>query len=302
MNEEVKYVDLEGLSYFKDKIDENYVKKETGKDLSTNDYTDAEKNKLASLENYDDTEIKEDMSEIVGSIDDLSGDVADLETNKADKSTTYTKNEVDNLIPDVSNFVTKSVNDLVNYYLKSETYTKTEVNSLIGAISSISFEVVSELPATGQSNIIYLVPSIDPSSQNIKDEYIWVNNSWEKIGSTSIDLSGYVTTTELNTALADYATSNEVIQALSNYTTTTDLTTLLATKANISDIPTVPTNVSAFTNDVGYLTQHQDISGKENISNKTTTINSSSTNTEYPSALAVYNLFNSIVDGDEVAY
>jgi len=29
-------------------------------------------------------------------------------------------------------------------------------------------------------------------------------------------------------------------------------------------IPTVPTNVSAFTNDAGYLTQHQDISGKVN--------------------------------------
>ena len=31
-------------------------------------------------------------------------------------------------------------------------------------------------------------------------------------------------------------------------------------------IPTVPTNISAFTNDVGYLTEHQDISGKANIS------------------------------------
>lgn len=30
------------------------------------------------------------------------------------------------------------------------------------------------------------------------------------------------------------------------------------------EIPTVPTNVSAFTNDAGYLTQHQDISGKAN--------------------------------------
>ena len=31
-------------------------------------------------------------------------------------------------------------------------------------------------------------------------------------------------------------------------------------------IPTVPTNVSAFTNDAGYLTEHQDISGKANVS------------------------------------
>ena len=31
------------------------------------------------------------------------------------------------------------------------------------------------------------------------------------------------------------------------------------------DIPTVPTNVSAFTNDAGYLTSHQDISGKQDV-------------------------------------
>ena len=31
---------------------------------------------------------------------------------------------------------------------------------------------------------------------------------------------------------------------------------------NKPTIPVIPTNISAFTNDVGYLTQHQDISGK----------------------------------------
>lgn len=34
---------------------------------------------------------------------------------------------------------------------------------------------------------------------------------------------------------------------------------------NKPTIPTVPTNVSAFTNDAGYLTQHQDISGKVDV-------------------------------------
>ena len=49
-----------------------------------------------------------------------------------------------------------------------------------------------------------------------------------------------------------------------------------------------PTNVSSFTNDAGYLTQHQDISGKEDKSNKVTSISSSSTDTQYPSAKCVY--------------
>ena len=40
----------------------------------------------------------------------------------------------------------------------------------------------------------------------------------------------------------------------------------------------------------------------EQLSNKVTSINSSSTDNEYPSAKAVYDLFNSITDGDEVSY
>lgn len=38
------------------------------------------------------------------------------------------------------------------------------------------------------------------------------------------------------------------------------ITTLQADKADKTEIPTVPTNVSDFTNDAGYLTEHQDIS------------------------------------------
>ncbi len=34
---------------------------------------------------------------------------------------------------------------------------------------------------------------------------------------------------------------------------------------NKPTIPTVPTTVSSFTNDAGYLTQHQDISNKQNV-------------------------------------
>lgn len=45
-------------------LDSAKVDKVTGKGLSTNDYTTAEKTKLAGLENYDDTEIREEISEI----------------------------------------------------------------------------------------------------------------------------------------------------------------------------------------------------------------------------------------------
>lgn len=45
-----KYLDLTGLTTFKQKNDQTYVTKETGKGLSTNDYTTAEKNKLSGID------------------------------------------------------------------------------------------------------------------------------------------------------------------------------------------------------------------------------------------------------------
>ena len=118
-------------------------------------------------------------------------------------------------IPDVSNFITNSVNNLLNYYLKSETYTKQEVNNLIGQIATLQFQVVATLPQTGDSKYIYLVPSSNPKTQNVKDEYIWVNNAWEQIGSTQVDLTGYATESWVNTQISGFLTHSQ-IQALIN--------------------------------------------------------------------------------------
>lgn len=117
-------------------------------------------------------------------------------------------------IPDVSNFVTNTVDNLVNYYKKSETFTKQEVNNLIGQIATLQFQVVATLPQTGDSKYIYLVPSSNPKTQNVKDEYIWVNN-WEQIGSTQVDLTGYATESWVNTQISGFLTQSQ-IQALIN--------------------------------------------------------------------------------------
>jgi len=104
------------------------------------------------------------------------------------------------VIPDVSNFITKDVDDLTNYYLKTETYTQAEVNSLVGAISNFHYQVVAELPETGQDNILYLVPK--PATRgivNYYDEYVYSNGDYELIGTTQIDLSDYVQKSNIKT-------------------------------------------------------------------------------------------------------
>lgn len=125
-------------------------------------------------------------------------------------------------IPDVSGFVTKSVNDLLNYYLKSETYTRSEVQDLIAAIQQVSFVPAPVLPEASAATLhkIYLVPSANPKSQNVKDEFITIESSgsysWEQIGTTAIDLSDYVTVQALQTALAGYVTTAALTLALAD--------------------------------------------------------------------------------------
>ena len=126
----------------------------------------------------------------------------------------YTKSQIDALIAD---FVTSSTNSLINYYLKSETYSQSEVNSLISAIETTHFEVYANLSdiTNPQSNVLYLVGPVIETGSDKYEIYIYSNNQFVKIDDTSIDLSGYATTTDLqnaiNTAMAtlqQYAVDN----------------------------------------------------------------------------------------------
>ena len=91
-----------------------------------------------------------------------------------------------------SGFITKAVSDLTNYYAKSSTYTKTEIDNKISAIPKFNIAVVSALPTSNISTTtIYLVTSGE-ESQNLYDEYIYVDSKWEKLGTQTVDLSGYV--------------------------------------------------------------------------------------------------------------
>ena len=89
--------------------------------------------------------------------------------------------------------ITKVVNDLVNYYNKTDSYSKAEVDTMIAAAKNGRFVAVATLPTTDiQTNVIYLVPSSDPETGNVKDEYINLDGTtagWEKIGNTDIDLA-----------------------------------------------------------------------------------------------------------------
>lgn len=71
---------------------------------------------------------------------------------------------------------------------------ESSLDSRIDALEGNHFEVVNVLPETGKVNTIYLVPDANVGYK----EWLYVNNFWEEIGDTNIDLSNYYTKTEID--------------------------------------------------------------------------------------------------------
>lgn len=170
----------------------------------------------------DDTVLPSKLSDLVNDVGFLTDytetDPTVPQWAKAARKPTYTAAEVgalpaDTEIPDKLSslqndvgFVTNLANDLANYYLKSQTYTKDEVNGLISAIPKFRISVVSQLPTQDISaTTIYLLVTGD-ETQNLYTEYIYVNNSWEKLGTQTVDLSGYATVE----SLGDYLLKSDI--------------------------------------------------------------------------------------------
>lgn len=84
------------------------------------------------------------------------------------------------------------------------------VTKAIADISGFHAEIVSELPETGKTNILYLVAKTEAASGDGYDEYLYINGAWERVGSTDIDLSGYVQASEM------HAITNTEITAIVN--------------------------------------------------------------------------------------
>lgn len=91
-----------------------------------------------------------------------------------------------------SGFITNTVNNLTNYYLKTETYSQSEIDRKINDILNGTIQVVDDLPEVGQAGVIYLVPS----GSNNYERYVWENGQYIDLGSTNIDLSNYLTKTD----------------------------------------------------------------------------------------------------------
>lgn len=78
-------------------------------------------------------------------------------------------------------------------------YVDQSIETLKSRILEFKMLVVTELPTEGISaNTIYLVPKSYLEDNNIYYEFIYIEDKWEKIGDTKIDLNNYATKDYVN--------------------------------------------------------------------------------------------------------
>lgn len=130
----------------------------------------------------------------------------------------------------------------------SNVYTKEEIDTKLTATYRFkgSVQTYADLPTTDLTvGDVYNIVEADPTHGiEAGDNVAWTGTEWDRLGG-NVDLSAYYTSAQTDTLL-------DGKQNVGDY-------------ALRSELPVVPTNVSAFTNDAGYLTQHQDISGKQDV-------------------------------------
>lgn len=213
-----KYLDETGLSHLISRIKEWLNKKvdaETGKGLSANDFTNTLKTKLDGIESGA-TKVTIDNAMSTTSENPVQNKVVkaalDALTPDAALSTTSTKavqNKVVNSAlsgkaPLASPALTGTPTAPTatagsdTTQIANTAFVKAAITSALEDVTSISFEIVTSLPAEGENGVIYLI-SNSGTTPNIYDEYIWLASSstFEKIGTTDVDLSGYVQTSDL---------------------------------------------------------------------------------------------------------
>lgn len=200
------YLDKAGVIYLIGKVKTlllGKVDKVEGKGLSTNDYTTEEKEKLNGIAAGAKANVKSDWEETDARSDayiknkpDVNNPILTIQKNGVTVDT-YEGNGTDDKVVNI--VVPTKTGDLQN---TSDFQTKSQVlqaiSNAVGDITGIDFQVVSSLPASGVKGTIYLV-SNNGAGTNSYDEYIWVpaNQKFEKIGTTDVDLSGYVKKTDM---------------------------------------------------------------------------------------------------------
>lgn len=126
----------------------------------------------------------------------------DIKISQMTPATTLAGNE---LIPIVQNGANKSTT--VNKVIEGLATEQWVTDAIADAGGKVL--VVTELPAKGNPNTIYMVPNESSRANDVYDEYIWMvttkKTGWEFLGNkhVEVDLTGYYNKTQVDKAIKD---------------------------------------------------------------------------------------------------
>lgn len=161
-----------------------------------------------------DLSIYAEKESVESSLSELSTEIGAKLEGKADKGSSYTKYESDNQISQITSALSLKANTTdieSNYYTKTEVYpissvyNKEEIDNLsdrlegkIDSISELSIVVIDSVPddistVVTEERVLYLIPANITDESSVYDEYLLIGGVPERVGTTAIDLTNYVT-------------------------------------------------------------------------------------------------------------
>ena len=168
-----------------------------------------------------------------------------------DPSQYYNKTATDELLAEKLDVTAYTPVDLSNYYTTGET---------VSLVESAVTRVEGEIPTVPTSNTAFTNDAGYLTEHQSLSGYAteqWVE---DKHYITGVDLSNYATTGDVNnvsTALTSHASNTTIHvtpEQVSNWNAKSDFSGSYNDLTDKPTIPTVPTDISAFNNDVGYIT------------------------------------------------
>ena len=171
--EEIKRI-LKQVRAFIDKKDDTKVDKVDGKGLSSNDYTAAEKNKLATLKNYDDSALVAQVEALEQSLNTLVGNNASEAIDNFNEILKFLSGITDtqtlggmlaNIRTDMQTYLSKKVDKESGKQLSTNDYTTTEKEKLAGIEAGAQKNTVTGIKGNEESS--YRTGNVNLTPANI---------------------------------------------------------------------------------------------------------------------------------------
>ena len=222
------------------------------KDL--NDLLEQTKEDIESLNTTTISAITQRLDDIDTTIEYIKSNITDLDKNIQDnldsikeltQSLTDLSNTLDTHIKNTVIHVTQNDKDLWNATLQNA---KDYAKKLFDSVTSFSIQIVDTLPTENIKEMtIYFIKNSHNNESDYYDEYMYINNKWEIIGSTFVNLTPYLlksdfetyqqeiadkflkykTSDEINTILQDYLLSVDFNNIIQKYFTSDEITNIL---------------------------------------------------------------------------